>query len=223
MFSNGGHRRCPAIEITAGKEHKSSVKVWLYEEFLSQDECKSLIDAHETHVKAMAKQKPIVCFDSVQTLRDRLVELKRDTFVELVSPRDFTAGTRCLNQTFSRQLEKWGLKWSYNTAFYQGESKFARTFGKLIEDATMLNETHGGRFLVTSYPPGVGLNEPTACSTVQTTPTSANEPPSERYAAFMVYLDELGADGGGENLFPEVFNYNSFFFTFRFGHCVKNF
>ncbi len=132
FVSNGGHRRCPAIEITAGKDHQSSVKVWLYEEFLSQEECKSLIDAHETHVKQMTLQKPIVCFDSLDTLRARLVALKRETIAERVSVGDFTAGTRCLNQTFSRQLEKWGLKWSFNTAFYQGESKFARTVSSSV-------------------------------------------------------------------------------------------
>ena len=38
--SNGGHRRCPAIEVKSGKDHGSSVKVWLYEEFLSEDETK---------------------------------------------------------------------------------------------------------------------------------------------------------------------------------------
>jgi hypothetical protein len=29
--------------ITAGKEHKSSVKMWLYEEFFTQEECANLI------------------------------------------------------------------------------------------------------------------------------------------------------------------------------------
>jgi hypothetical protein len=38
--SNGGHRRCPAIEVKSGKNHGSSVNVWLYEEFLSEDEAK---------------------------------------------------------------------------------------------------------------------------------------------------------------------------------------
>lgn len=56
-FSNGGHRRCPAIEINAGKEHGSSVKVWLYEEFLSKEECQQLIEAHESHLAEMKKQK----------------------------------------------------------------------------------------------------------------------------------------------------------------------
>lgn len=57
VFSNGGHRRCPAIEVNAGKEHGSSVKVWLYEEFLSKEECQQLIEAHESHLTEMKKQK----------------------------------------------------------------------------------------------------------------------------------------------------------------------
>jgi len=150
--SNGGHRRVPASEIKPGKEHSSSVKIWLYEEFLSPEECDSLIRAHETHLAETLKQKPIICFDSIETLRKNLNELKRENLAAKVTPLDFTQDTMCLNQTFSRQLEKWGLKWSYSTAFYPGESKFATIFGKRIEEATQLNETHGGKFQITSYP-----------------------------------------------------------------------
>lgn len=64
--------------------------------------------------------KPIICFDSLTTLKKNLIELKREKFADLVTEDDFTEGTLCLNQTFSRQLEKWGLKWSYSTAFYPG-------------------------------------------------------------------------------------------------------
>lgn len=118
--SNGGHRRVPAIEITPANKHDSSVKVWLYEEFLSKEECDNLIKAHESHLSRFKDQRPIVCFDSLSTLKQSLIDLNREKVAELVEEFFFTQGTRCLNQTFSRQLEKWGLKWSFTTAFYPG-------------------------------------------------------------------------------------------------------
>lgn len=48
----------PAIEINAGKaDHGSSVKVWLYEEFLTKEECEQLIKVHDSHVTEMKKNK----------------------------------------------------------------------------------------------------------------------------------------------------------------------
>jgi hypothetical protein len=119
--SNGGHRRVPPIEVKHGKEHGSSVKIWLFEEFLSKEECEQLIQVHDAHLKEFAKEKPIVCFDSVKTLKQHLIDLRREKVAELVTPLDLTEGTMCLNQTFSRQLQKWGLKWSFSTAFYPGK------------------------------------------------------------------------------------------------------
>jgi hypothetical protein len=195
--SNGGHRRVPASEIKPGKEHHSSVKIWLYEEFLSQEECDNLIKVHEHHLKEILKQKPIICFDSVNTLRMNLKELNREKIADLVTPLDFTPGTMCINQTFSRQLEKWGLKWSFSTAFYPGESKFATVFSKRIEEATQLNETHGGKFQITSYPFQVGYKQHTDC-------LLDSDEKRDRYATFLVYLNDMGADGGGQTLFPEL-------------------
>lgn len=198
ILSNGGHRRVPAIEVKAGKEHGSSVKVWLYEEFLSKEECENLIQAHESHLKELLKQKPIICFDSISTLKKNLIDLNREKIAEVVTPNDFTQGTMCLNQTFSRQLEKWGLKWSYSTAFYPGESKFSKIFGKRIEEATMLNETHGGKFQITSYPQDVGYKDHTDC-------VVDSKDQRDRYATFLVYLNDLGADGGGETIFTGIY------------------
>lgn len=49
----------PAIEVNAGKPHGSSVKVWVYEEFLSKEECQQLIQVHDTHVAEMKKHKVV--------------------------------------------------------------------------------------------------------------------------------------------------------------------
>jgi prolyl 4-hydroxylase len=195
--SNGGHRRVPAIELKAGKEYKSSTKVWLYEEFLSNEECDRLIKVHEEHLLRFAKEKPIVCFDSINILYRYLVELEKNNLAEIISPNDFTTGTTCINQTFSRQLEKWGLKWSYSTTFYQGESKFSEIFSKLIEDATMLNQTHGGGFRITSYPNGVGYKPRTDC-------TPKSDEPVKQYATFLVFLNDVDPSNGGEIVFPEI-------------------
>ncbi len=152
---------------------------------------------HEAHLLDLLKQKPIICFDSINTLRQHLAELNRQKLSESITLNDFVHGTMCLNQTLSRQLEKWGLKWSYSTAFYPGESKFSKVFGKRIEEATMLNETHGGKFQITSYPYNVGYKEHTDCILE----TSEKR---DRYATFLVYLNDMGAENGGETLFSEL-------------------
>lgn len=193
----------PAVEVKAGKKHDSSVKVWIYEDFFSKEESENLIKAHVAHLKELLKQKPIICYDTVSTLKKNLAELKINNIAELVTELDFTAGTTCLNQTFSRQMEKWGLKWSFSTAFYSGESKFSKVLGKRIEEATKLEETHGGKFQVISYPFDVGFKSHTDCV------LGKKEWP-DRYATFLVYLNDMGADNGGETLFTELGG--SFFF-----------
>ena len=64
-------------------------RVFLYDEFLSDAECDGLMKAHNRHVTEMSKKDPIVCFDSINTLRKHLkaVEIERT-----VSPNDFTPG-----------------------------------------------------------------------------------------------------------------------------------
>ncbi len=64
---------------------------WLFEEFLSHDECINLIKVHKEHVKKMQEIDPIICFDSIQTLRKHLKELKPNTEFS-VTPNDFTKG-----------------------------------------------------------------------------------------------------------------------------------
>ncbi len=65
-------------------------------------------------------------------------------------------GTTCVNATFSSMLKQWGLKWSYSTAFYLGESTFSTILSKRIEDGTDLQSSHGGKFQITSTEKGVG-------------------------------------------------------------------
>ena len=64
---------------------------WLFEEFLSHDECVNLIKVHQEHVKKMKEIDPIICFDSIQTLRKHLKDLKPNTNLHL-TPNDFTQG-----------------------------------------------------------------------------------------------------------------------------------
>ena len=134
--SKGGHRRVPAVAITAGKEHKSSVKMWLYEEFFTKEECENLIKVHDDHVRVLSSRKPIICFDSIKTLRKILNELDKSEIAQSVTPNDFIEGTRCINQSLSENLGKWGLKWSFTTAFYLGESKFSKVFSRRIEEVS---------------------------------------------------------------------------------------
>ena len=171
--------------------------MWLYEEFFTKEECENLIRVHEEHVKKLSNLKPIICFDSIKTLRKELNALRKSDIAETVTPNDFIEGTRCINQTLSRSLQKWGLKWSYSTAFYPGESKFSKIFSRRIEDATQLNETHGGKFQVTSYPSGVGYKTHTDCI------VNGNDE-RDRYATFLMYLNDFIGNEGGETNFTQL-------------------
>ncbi len=64
---------------------------WLFEEFLSHDESVNLIKVHKEHVKKMQEIDPIICFNSIQTLRKHLKDLKPNIEFS-VTPNDFTQG-----------------------------------------------------------------------------------------------------------------------------------
>ena len=131
---------------------KSSVRAYVIEHFLSDDECDSLAMVHSRHVSEMNKQVPIICFDSVKSFREYLKDAKLKM---KVSSNDFTKGTTCINETFSGKLQE-HFKWSFSTAFYPGESKFSTMFAERIQKATGLRLENGGKFQITSYPQKVG-------------------------------------------------------------------
>lgn len=86
-------------------------------------------------------------------------EYSLDNYLDLISFHhpDIT-GTTCVNATFSRQLKTWfNGNWSYSTAFYPGESRFASVFEHRIREAMGLQPENGGKFQITSYPPGIGI------------------------------------------------------------------
>jgi len=61
----------------------------MFEEFLSDAECDGLRRVHNKHVQDQSTDDPILCFDSVSTLRKHLKHVGK---VVKVSPRDFTDG-----------------------------------------------------------------------------------------------------------------------------------
>ena len=63
-------------------------RVFLFNEFLSEAECDGLRRVHDKHVQEMASQ-PLLCFDSLRTLRKHLEEVNRNADV---SPNDFVKG-----------------------------------------------------------------------------------------------------------------------------------
>jgi len=192
VFIDG--RRIPAVELLHQKESNSSVRVHMFDEFLSEQECDGLIKAHDHHVANMDKQ-PILCFDSIATLRSHLKEAKKRV---KVTPNVFTPGTRCLNATFSTKLKTW-LKgnWSYSTAFYPGESKFSNNLAARIEQAMGLGQASGGKFQITSYPVGKAYKEHTDC-------TVDGVDKRDRMASVMIYLNTVTEEGGGETKFPDL-------------------
>ncbi|XP_064647850.1 uncharacterized protein LOC135500354 [Lineus longissimus] len=191
IFQDG--RRIPPIELHHTKENNSTVRAYLFEEFFSKAECDGLMKAHDSHVTNTNKQDPLVCFDSIKTLRSHLKEMKK-TKVK-VSPKVFTKGTTCLNATFSTQFKEWSkANWSFSTAFYPGESRFTSLFDQRVERSTGFRTENGGKFQITSYPVGIGYKTHTDCR------EGADK--RDRFATILVYLQDV--EEGGETKFPEL-------------------
>ena len=64
-------------------------RVYLFDDFLSAEECDGLRDAHDRHVQETGKEPPILCFDSVSTLKKHLKDAKKKI---KVTPNVFTEG-----------------------------------------------------------------------------------------------------------------------------------
>lgn len=54
--------------------------------------------------------------------------------------------------------------WSYSTAFYPGESRFASVFEHRVKEAMGLQPENGGKFQITSYPKDIGEVQPEMCT-----------------------------------------------------------
>ncbi|CAE1234800.1 P4HA [Acanthosepion pharaonis] len=168
--------------------------VFIFEEFLSDNECDNLRRVHDMHVHLMTKEDPILCFDSVKTLQLHLKSAGKD-YIE-VSPLDFTTDTKCVNQTFSSLLKKWlKANWSYSTAFYPGENYFSKMYEQRVKQAMGLHPENGGKFQIISYPKGIGYKKHTDC-------IENSSDKRDRMATVIVYLDTV--EKGGETRFPEL-------------------
>jgi len=170
---------------------KSSVRAYVVENFLSNNECDNLAMVHSRHVSELNKQVPIICFESIKSFREYLKDAKLKI---KVIPNDFTKGTTCINETFSAKLQG-RFKWSFSTAFYPGESKFSTMFAERIQKATGLKLENGGKFQITSYPQGVGYKNHTDCIV-------NHSDKRDRFATILVYLRDV--EQGGETKFPQL-------------------
>ncbi|KAL8561480.1 hypothetical protein ACOMHN_011162 [Nucella lapillus] len=197
IFADG--RRIPPVELLPQKETNSSVRVFLFNEFLSEMECDGLRRVHEIHVHERSS-KPLLCFDSLRTFRKHLSDVKVDIHV---TPHDFVEGTKCLNASFSRRLESWmGGNWSYSTAFYPGESRFSTVFAARVQQAMGLAQDNGGKFQITSYPTGKAYKVHSDSYKAHTDCLLGGRDPRDRVASVLVYLNDV--NDGGETKFPEL-------------------
>ncbi|RUS69165.1 hypothetical protein EGW08_023073 [Elysia chlorotica] len=187
-----GGRRIAPVELLNQQPTNSSVKVYLFDDFLSQQECEGLMNVHNNHVRAHTKQ-PILCFDSLNTLRKHI----RDAGKKItVTSKVFTEGTSCVNESFSLQLQSWlNSNWSYSTAFYPGESKFSTNVAGRLQQSMGLKPENGGKFQITSYPLGKAYKTHTDC-------TIGSVDKRDRVISVLMYLND--AEEGGETKFPDL-------------------
>ncbi|XP_070564959.1 uncharacterized protein [Ptychodera flava] len=177
-------------ELKGNKPNNSTVRVYMFENFLTAQECYGLMNVHNKHVRETDKDGPLVCFSSIDTLRKHIEDSGENI---KVSEKDFTEGTTCVNATFSKRLGEF-IRWSYSTSFYTGESKFSTRFENQVEQATGLPPSNGGKFQITSYPAGVGYKTHTDC-------VLGSTDKRDRYATVLVYLQDVH---GGYTIFPEL-------------------
>ncbi|XP_038044858.1 uncharacterized protein LOC119719459 [Patiria miniata] len=173
------------------RPEKASIRVYQFEHFLSDQECDGLMRAHLRHV-SVHSEDPIICFDSVDTLRRHL---RNTQFKNMkITSEDFTEGTTCVNASFSKDLKSI-LGWSTSTAFYPGETKFTSIFDERVYRATELKPSNGGKYQITSYRNGIGYKTHTDC-------TIGNRDLRDRMGTILVYLQDV--EEGGQTEFPEL-------------------
>lgn len=189
MTLNFKGRNIELVELKHSNK-KSSVHVYVADNFLSKRECDGLSDAHLNHVTSSSRHFPIVCFANTDTMTKHLREVGYKYKAGL---SDFTNGTLCINATFSQKIAP-KFKYSYSTAFYRSESKFAAQFEEQIEAVTRLAKMHGGKFQITSYQNGVGYKNHTDCT--------EDSEIRDRFATVLVYLKDVKE--GGETKFPKL-------------------
>lgn len=83
----------------------------MFEEFLSEEECDGLMRVHNKHVQEQSKEDPILCFDSIATLRKHLKSAKRRL---KVTPNVFTPGI--ISVSYNQKSEVKTL--NQNTSLY---------------------------------------------------------------------------------------------------------
>lgn len=188
---NVAGRTVLGVELKPTKSHNSSVRVYKFDNFLTDRECNGLIQAHKRHAQEFSMVDPIFCFDHISTLKKHL----RDAQKKLkINESDYITGTYCLDTKFSAEMKTF-LKWSSSTAFYPGESPFTKIFEDRVKEATGLNPSNGGKFQVTSYPQGVGYKTHTDC-------ILDGYDFRDRMGTILVYLQDVAE--GGETIFPEL-------------------
>ena len=64
--------------------------MWLYDDFLSEQECDGLMRVHDSHVQMYSKHDPFICFSDIETLRKHLKAVQKSKVK--VTPRDFMPG-----------------------------------------------------------------------------------------------------------------------------------
>lgn len=178
------------VELTQNRP-EAPVKVFMFEGFLTDFECEGLMRVHRRHIAETEVQDPIICFDSLATLRKHLKDAGKE---KKITERDFTEGTMCVNASFSQELKS-HLTWSYSTAFYPTESRFSTQFEDRVFQGTGLKPSNGGKFQVTSYPEGIGYKTHTDC-------ILNNQDKRDRFGTILVYLQDV--EEGGQTEFPEL-------------------
>mmetsp|Transcript_130017 Transcript_130017/g.404427 ORF Transcript_130017/g.404427 Transcript_130017/m.404427 type:complete len:567 (-) Transcript_130017:139-1839(-) len=158
----------------------ADIRVVQLESLLTEHEARSLAGVHMRIIRD--SPSPMIC-GSLRVLSrlDPSISLEEHVF-----------GTNCLNVSSSaRHAQVLMRHATFSTAFYAGDIRFTAEFEQRVQRLFGLSPAAGGRFQVTSHPPGTGYGGHADCSGKAV----------DRAATVLVYLADAE---GGQTRFGEL-------------------
>ncbi|KAI3386608.1 hypothetical protein SNEBB_001513 [Seison nebaliae] len=136
-----GYRRCPPIKVGVKENVITKSEVYVFEEFLSEDESRKLIDAHKRHRKMVKDEPTEICYDNQQSLNvhEKLLNVKFSGVSKNCLPGD-------LSKQIARKLMKNGTSLSHSTSFFYNENTFSVEYERRLKEATSLEKEFSGKY-----------------------------------------------------------------------------
>ena len=177
------------------------VTVTTIDDFLSAAEVDALLGAppmRDMNATASGTSpQPLFCFDRPTTLASYLKLAGRS----MPGGRWNLKGTACVGEELSSVLSG-VVEFSRSAAFYHGEAPFTARLERRIAATTRLRTSHGGKWQLTQYPPGVGYSAHTDCMQGNGHRFVSER---DRHGTILMYLSDASSGlESGATVFPSL-------------------